>query len=108
MTETLTIDWERQKPRVIWDNDVPIDESSCVSCGHCSTVCPCNALIEKSMVGEAGYMTGIDQQTLRPMIEVTKQVETGYSSILAISDMEAAMRESRIEKTKQQYVLTVE
>ncbi|RKD68794.1 formate dehydrogenase major subunit [Sinobaca qinghaiensis] len=100
VTETLTIDWERQKPRVIWDNDVPIDESSCVSCGHCSTVCPCNALIEKSMVGEAGYMTGIDQQTLRPMIEVTKQVETGYSSILAISDMEAAMRESRIEKTK--------
>lgn len=100
VTETLSIDWELQKPRVIWDNDVPIDESSCVSCGHCSTVCPCNALIEKSMVGEAGYMTGIDQQTLRPMIEVTKQVETGYSSILAISDMEAAMRESRIEKTK--------
>ncbi|MFB5661473.1 formate dehydrogenase subunit alpha [Alteribacillus sp. HJP-4] len=100
VTETLTIDWERERPRVIWDNDVPIDESSCVSCGHCSTVCPCNAMMEKSMVGEAGYMTGMNQDTLRPLIEITKGVETGYSSILAISDMEASMRDSRIEKTK--------
>ncbi|HEY4551661.1 MAG TPA: formate dehydrogenase subunit alpha [Bacillaceae bacterium] len=100
VTETLTIDWERERPRVIWDNDVPINESSCVSCGHCSTVCPCNAMMEKGMVGEAGYLTGIDQKTLRPMIEITKGVETGYGSILAISDMEAAMREQRIKKTK--------
>lgn len=100
VTETLSIDWERERPRVIWDNDVPINESSCVSCGHCSTVCPCNAMMEKGMVGEAGYMTGLDQETLRPMIEITKGVETGYGSILAISDMEAAMREERIKKTK--------
>ncbi|MCQ6267308.1 formate dehydrogenase subunit alpha [Fictibacillus sp. WQ 8-8] len=100
VTETLTIDWERGRPRVIWDNDVPINESSCVSCGHCSTVCPCNAMMEKGMEGEAGYMTGIDRKTLRPMIEITKSVETGYGSILAISDMESAMREERIKKTK--------
>ncbi|WP_275899543.1 formate dehydrogenase subunit alpha [Bacillus piscicola] len=100
VTETLSIDWERERPRVIWDNDVPINESSCVSCGHCSTVCPCNAMMEKSMVGEAGYMTGLSQETLRPMIDITKDVETGYSSILAISDMEEAMRNSRIKKTK--------
>ncbi|MCA1040344.1 formate dehydrogenase subunit alpha [Bacillus infantis] len=100
VTETLTIDWEREKPRVIWDNDVPINESSCVSCGHCSTVCPCNAMLEKGMEGEAGYLTGIAKQTLRPMIEITKNVETGYGSILAISDMEAAMRDERIKKTK--------
>lgn len=100
VTETLTIDWERERPRVIWDQDVPINESSCVSCGHCSTVCPCNAMMEKGMEGEAGYMTGIDRKTLRPMIEITKHVETGYGSILAISDMESAMREERIKKTK--------
>ncbi|PLR75413.1 formate dehydrogenase subunit alpha [Bacillus sp. V3-13] len=100
VTETLTIDWERERPRVIWDNDVPINESSCVSCGHCSTVCPCNAMMEKGMEGEAGYMTGLDRDTLRPMIEITKNIETGYGSILAISDMEAAMREERIKKTK--------
>lgn len=100
VTETLTIDWERQRPRVIWDNDVPINESSCVSCGHCSTVCPCNAMMEKGMEGEAGFLTGIAKNTLRPMIEITKNVETGYGSILAVSDMEAAMREERIKKTK--------
>ncbi|WP_095742947.1 formate dehydrogenase subunit alpha [Sediminibacillus massiliensis] len=100
VTETLTIDWERQRPRVIWDNDVPINESSCVSCGHCATVCPCNAIMEKGMVGEAGYLTGIDNDTLRPMIEITKNVETGYGSILTISDMESDMRDERIKKTK--------
>lgn len=100
VTETLSIDWELERPRVIWDKNVPINESSCVSCGHCSTVCPCNAMLEKGMVGEAGYLTNIAKQTLRPMIEVTKGVETGYGSILAISDMESAMREERIKKTK--------
>jgi formate dehydrogenase major subunit len=100
VTETLSIDWERDRPRVIWDNDVAINESSCVSCGHCSTVCPCNAMMEKGMEGEAGYLTGISKQTLRPMIEITKNIETGYGSILAISDMESAMRDERIKKTK--------
>lgn len=100
VTETLSIDWERKRPRVIWDQDVPINESSCVSCGHCSTVCPCNAMMEKGMEGEAGYLTGINQETLRPMIDITKGVETGYGSILAISDMESAMRDERIKKTK--------
>ena len=38
VNETLTIDWGREVPRVIWDNDVPIDQSSCVSCGHCVSV----------------------------------------------------------------------
>lgn len=100
VTETLSIDWEREHPRVIWDNDVPINESSCVSCGHCSTVCPCNAMMEKGMLGEAGYLTGLKRETLRPMIELIKDIETGYGSILAISDMESAMREERIKKTK--------
>ncbi|WP_041086074.1 formate dehydrogenase subunit alpha [Jeotgalibacillus soli] len=100
VTETLTIDWELEKPRVIWDKNTTINESSCVSCGHCSTVCPCNAMMEKGMEGEAGFLTGIAKKTLRPMIEITKSVETGYGSILAISDMESAMRDERIKKTK--------
>ncbi len=100
VTETLRIDWEREHPRVIWDNDVPINESSCVSCGHCSTVCPCNAMMEKGMLGEAGYLTGFEKGTLRSMIELTKGVETGYGSILTVSDMESAMREARVKRTK--------
>ncbi|HZG85352.1 formate dehydrogenase subunit alpha [Paenibacillus sp.] len=100
VNETLTIDWNRERPRVVWDNDVPAGQSSCVSCGHCVTVCPCNALMEKSMLGEAGYLTGIPKPILEPMISLTKEVEPGYKEIFAISEMEAAMRKSRIKRTK--------
>jgi formate dehydrogenase major subunit len=100
VSEVLSIDWSRERPRVIWDNDVPIDQSSCVSCGHCVTVCPCNALMEKSMLGEAGYMTGMPKDVLEPMINITKEVEPGYKEIFMVSEVEAAMREARIKRTK--------
>ncbi|WP_441351499.1 formate dehydrogenase subunit alpha [Tuberibacillus sp. Marseille-P3662] len=100
VSEVLSIDWEREQPRVIWDNDVPIDQSSCVSCGHCVSVCPCNALMEKPMLGEAGYMTGMPKNILEPMIDLTKEVEPGYNEIFTISNLESTMREDRIEKTK--------
>src|SRR5699024_5489401 len=100
VNETLLIDWDREQPRVIWDNDVPIEDSSCVSCGQCVTVCPCNALMENDMLGEAGYMTDQQPGLLRQMIEVTKKVESSNGPLFAISDAEAEMREDRIEKTK--------
>src|SRR5699024_6207159 len=100
VNETLLIDWDRKQPRVVWDDDVSIDQSSCVSCGQCVTVCPCNALMENSMLGEAGFMTDKKPGLLRSMIDVTKKVETGYGPLMAVSDTEAAMREERIEKTK--------
>lgn len=100
VNETLTIDWSREVPRVIWDNDVPIDQSSCVSCGHCVNVCPCNALMEKSMLGNAGFLTGIAPNILAPMIDMTKEVEPGYREIFAVSEVEAAMRKAQIKRTK--------
>lgn len=100
VNETLTIDWEREQPRVIWDNDTPIDQSSCVSCGHCATVCPCNAMMEVGMEGEAGFLTGMLESAKGPMINITKEVETGYDQLMTISDVEASMRENRIKKTK--------
>lgn len=100
VNETLSIDWSREVPRVVWDNDVPIDQSSCVNCGQCVTVCPCNALMEKSMLGEAGFLTNIQQGTLRSMIDLTKEVETGYKTLMTVSDTEALLRKERIKKTK--------
>ncbi|GAB3068169.1 formate dehydrogenase subunit alpha [Salinicoccus sesuvii] len=100
VNETLLIDWTLKKPRVIWDNGTTIDESSCVNCGHCSTVCPCNAMMEVGMEGEAGFLTGMARDAFRPMVDITKEVETGYQSLITISDVEAQMREDRIEKTK--------
>jgi formate dehydrogenase major subunit len=47
LNEKLSINWEDPNTRVLWDGGSTIGESSCVSCGHCVTVCPGNALMEK-------------------------------------------------------------
>ena len=102
VNETLSINWEDPHPRVLWDGGVPIGESSCVSCGHCITVCPCNALMETSMLGHAGFFTGLPKSTLKGMIDLVKGIEpeTGYGAIFRVSEAEAAMRHSRIRRTK--------
>src|SRR5207302_1161446 len=102
VNETLSINWEDPNPRVLWDGGSTIQESSCVSCGHCVTVCPCNALMEKSMLGHAGFFTSLKKSTLKGMIDVVKGIEpeTGYGTILKISEAEEAMREHRIRRTK--------
>ncbi|UOF89247.1 formate dehydrogenase subunit alpha [Fodinisporobacter ferrooxydans] len=100
VNETLSIDWEADRPRVLWDHGSPINESSCVSCGHCVTVCPCNALMETSMLGEAGFLTKTQPDVLDSMIDLVKQVEPGYGGIFAVSEIESAMRDTRIQKTK--------
>jgi formate dehydrogenase major subunit len=102
VNETLSIRWEDEHPRVLWDGGEKIEGSSCVSCGHCVTVCPCNALMEKSMIGEAGYFTNWPANALENMIDVVKGIEPelGYPPILALSETEAAMRESRTKKAK--------
>jgi formate dehydrogenase major subunit len=102
VNETLSIRWEDEHPRVLWDGGEQIAGSSCVSCGHCVTVCPCNALMEKSMLAEAGYFTNWPAKALENMIDVVKGIEPelGYPPILALSETEAAMRETRTRKTK--------
>ena len=102
VNETLSIRWEDPHPRVLWDGGAPIGESSCVSCGHCITVCPCNALMEKSMLGHAGFLTGLSKPVLDGMIDVVKglEAETGYTAILKVSEVESAMRDTRVRRTK--------
>jgi formate dehydrogenase major subunit len=102
VNETLSIRWEDPHPRVLWDGGAAIGESSCVSCGHCVTVCPCNALMEKSMLGQAGFLTALPKPALSGMIDVVKGVEpdTGYGAILQLSEAESHMRESRVRRTK--------
>ena len=102
VNETLSIRWEDPHPRVLWDGGVPIGESSCVSCGHCVTVCPCNALMEKTMLGHAGFLTGFSKPVLDGMINLVKglESETGYNAILKVSEAEATMRTTRVRRTK--------
>src|ERR1700724_456912 len=101
VNETLSIGWELEHPRVLWDGGHEIGGSSCVSCGHCITVCPCNALMEKSMLGHAGYFTGLPAEALTDMIDIVKAIEPeiGYGPILQLSETEAAMRQVRVKKT---------
>lgn len=102
VNETLSIKWEDDHPRVLWDGGTSIAGSSCVSCGHCVTVCPCNALMEKSMLGRAGFFTSLSKPVIGGMIELVKSVESeiGLGPIMALSDAEAAMRESCVRKNK--------
>jgi formate dehydrogenase major subunit len=102
VNETLSIGWELEHPRVLWDGGMQIGGSSCVSCGHCITVCPCNALMEKSMLGEAGFMSNMPKESLNKMIDVVKAIEPemGYGAIMQVSQTESKMREERIKKTK--------
>jgi len=102
VNETLTIRWEDPHPRVLWDGGVPIAESSCVSCGHCITVCPCNALMENSMLGHAGTMTGLPKPILNTMIGAIKAVEplTGIGPLFRVSDLESKTRPEFVKRTK--------
>ncbi|MCY0851272.1 formate dehydrogenase subunit alpha [Thermoplasma acidophilum] len=102
VNETLHIDWSLERPRVVWDDGSKINESSCVSCGHCVTVCPVNALMEKTMIGNAGYLTDLDTETKNTMIDLVKAFEPIITMrpVMAISNIESKMRETRIRKTK--------
>lgn len=102
VTETLSIDWEREHPRVLWDGGEVADQSSCVSCGHCVTVCPCNALMEKSMLEQAGPLTALPKKVKRPAIEFIKWIEPtiGFEPIFGLSDMDKGVRREEIKKTK--------
>jgi len=58
--------------------------------------------MEKSMLGEAGFLTDTPEHALNDMIEVVKGIEPpiGYGPILALSEMESEMRNHCTKKTK--------
>ncbi|MGP8289744.1 formate dehydrogenase subunit alpha [Vreelandella zhanjiangensis] len=102
VNETLSIDFSSEDPRVLWDGGEKINDSSCVHCGHCVTVCPCNALQENSMYGQTGPLTALPWLLKRPMIEIVKEVENTTSAIpiTGVSELDAALREPGIKRTK--------
>lgn len=100
VNEVIKIDWKLNPPRVVWSNGKSIDYSSCVSCGTCVTVCPVNALMEKSILGEAGYFTGINSEVKEKLILAAKAGEKNFAPFMLISDIDKQMRNSMIKKTK--------
>ncbi len=102
VTETLSIDWGAEDPRVLWDGGAPAGESSCVSCGHCVSVCPCNALMEKTMLGRHGLFTDWPDDVRKLAVDAVKDVEptTGYGPLYQLSDLEATARQAVTKRTK--------
>lgn len=102
VNETLSIDFTQDHPRVLWDGGDRIAGSSCVSCGHCVTVCPCNALLEKSMQPDAGPFTSMPASLKRPLIDIVKTLEnaTGAEIISGISVIDTTLRQQEIKRTK--------
>ena len=102
VNETLSIDFSQEHPRVLWDGGEKIQGSSCVSCGHCVTVCPCNALLEKSMQPDAGPFTAMPNSLKRPLIDIVKKLEhtIGAPPITAVSNMDMYWRQPEINRTK--------
>ena len=66
VNETLSINWEDPHPRVCGTAVRPSAGVRVASpVAHCVTVCPCNALMEKSMLGQAGFPHGAFQAGAR-------------------------------------------
>jgi len=51
VNEVLDMGYRGIQSLVIADQNVPLGESSCVSCGECIQLCPTGALIEKKSIG---------------------------------------------------------
>ena len=75
VNEVITVDWKLDPPRVVWDRNAPIDQSSCVSCGTCVSVCPVDALMPKSILGEAGLFTNLRDSTKESLTRFIKGFE---------------------------------
>ncbi len=100
VNEVLHIDWTLNPPRVVWDHGTPIDRSSCVSCGTCATICPVDAMMEKSMRGRAGHFSDLAPVTRDRLVRWTKSASPDLTPLWVTSELEAATRSASIRRTK--------
>jgi formate dehydrogenase major subunit len=100
VNEVLHVDWTLRPPRVVWDQGSAIDESSCVSCGACSTVCPVDAIMEKSMRGRAAHFSNVAPETRARLVSWAKAASPDLGPLWLSSEVEAAAREGSIRRTK--------
>ncbi len=100
VNEVIRIDWNRSPPRVVWDDDAPIDRSSCVSCGTCSTVCPVDAMMERSVRGRAAHVAPRSPQARSRLVSWVKEATPDLGPLWLTSEVEAAARRGSIRRTK--------
>ena len=99
VNEVLSVDWSLNPPRVVFDRGKDANHSSCVSCGTCSSVCPVDALLEKSIVGEASHFSRIQGPTKDKLVQLS-QALLPMDDLWTISEVEARSRGRSITRTK--------
>jgi len=87
--------------RIAFDNDLPMGQSSCVSCGECMAACPTGALIDKPLtlpLLPAAPVKTID--SLCPYCGVgcslTYTVDTQHNTILQVAGRESPVNHGRL------------
>ena len=100
VNEVLHIDWSMKPPRVVWDHGATVDQSSCVSCGTCSTVCPVDAMMEKSMRGHAAHFSNVSPETRKHLVDWAKAATPDLGPLWLTSEVEAASRQGSLRRTK--------
>jgi formate dehydrogenase major subunit len=99
VNEVLSVDWSLTPPRVVFDHGKAANDSSCVSCGTCSTVCPCDALLEKSMVGRATHFGQLRGTTKEKLVGLS-QALIPMRDLWTLSELDAKSRAGSIKRTK--------
>ncbi|MBM3458199.1 MAG: formate dehydrogenase subunit alpha, partial [Armatimonadetes bacterium] len=66
--------------RIAFDTDLPMGESSCVSCGECMARCPTGALVDKSLVAP------LQSERLQPVSSVCPYCGVGCGITMHVQD----------------------
>ena len=87
--------------RIAFDNDLPMGQSTCVSCGECMAACPTGALIDKPLTLTVLPETPIKKvDSLCPYCgvgcSITYTVDTQHNTILQVAGRESPVNHGRL------------
>ncbi len=87
--------------RIAFDHDLPMGQSSCVSCGECMAACPTGALIDKPLTLPMFHDTLVAKvDSLCPYCgvgcSITYTVDTQHNTILQVAGRESPVNHGRL------------
>ena len=87
--------------RIAFDNDLPMGQSTCVSCGECMAACPTGALIDKPLTLPVLPDTPLKQvDSLCPYCgvgcSITYSVDTSTNTIVQVAGRESPVNHGRL------------
>jgi formate dehydrogenase major subunit len=87
--------------RIAFDNDLPMGQSSCVSCGECMAACPTGALIDKPLTLSVLPETDLKKvDSLCPYCgvgcSITYTVDSQHNTLLQVAGRESPVNHGRL------------